>query len=160
MKRVNSVKVIFLVFLLGARDWAQAMADKEIFYSGKAPKPKGSYSQAVIYNGLLYISGQVPLDPETGLIIRSTIEEETEAVLNNIKIIIEEAGADMKDVLKVTCYLADMDDFSRFNNVYKEYFQQDPPARTTLQAGRLPLDVQVEIEAIVALPIINTDDHR
>jgi 2-iminobutanoate/2-iminopropanoate deaminase len=136
------------------------MADREIFYSDKAPKPKGSYSQAVIYNGLLYISGQVPLDPETGLIIRSTIEEETEAVLNNIKIITEEAGADMKDVLKVTCYLADMDDFSRFNNVYKEYFKQDPPARTTLQAGRLPLDVQVEIEAIVALPIINTDDHR
>ncbi len=136
------------------------MGNKRIFYSDKAPKPKGSYSQAVIYNGLLYISGQVPLDPETGLIIRSTIEEETEAVLNNIKIIIEEAGANMKDVLKVTCYLADMDDFNRFNNVYKEYFKQDPPARTTLQAGRLPLDVQVEIEAIVALPIINTDDHR
>ncbi len=127
------------------------MAAKKIFYSDKVPKPKGPYSQAVIHNGLLYISGQVPIDSETGLIIRGTIEEETGAVLNNVRIIVEEAGASMKDVLKVTCYLADLDDFDRFNNVYKEYFRQDPPARTTLQAGRLPLNVQVEIDAIVAL---------
>ncbi len=127
------------------------MAAKKIFYSAKAPKPKGPYSQAVIHNGLLYISGQVPMDPETGLIVRGTIEEETGAVLNNVRIIVEEAGASMKDVLKVICYLADIGDFDRFNNVYKEYFRQDPPARTTLQAGKLPLNVQVEIDAIVAL---------
>ncbi len=135
------------------------MAAKKIFYSDKVPKPKGPYSQAVIHNGLLYISGQVPIDPETGLIIRGTIEEETGAVLNNVRIIVEEAGASMKDVLKVTCYLADLDDFDRFNNVYKEYFRQDPPARTTLQAGRLPLNVKVEVDAIVALPLKSTDDH-
>ncbi|MFV1977203.1 MAG: RidA family protein [Candidatus Scalindua sp.] len=127
------------------------MTAKKIFYSDKVPKPKGPYSQAVIHNGLLYISGQVPVDPETGLIIRGTIEEETGAVLNNVRIIVEEAGAGMKDVLKVTCYLADLDDFDRFNNVYKEYFRQDPPARTTLQAGRLPLNVKVGVDAIVAL---------
>lgn len=127
------------------------MPVKKIFYSDKAPRPKGPYSQAVVHNGLLYISGQVPIDPKTGLIIRGTIEKETDAVLNNIKIIIEEAGAGMEDVLKVTCYLANLDNFERFNNGYKKYFLQNPPARTTLQAGRLPLDVQVEIDAIVAL---------
>jgi 2-iminobutanoate/2-iminopropanoate deaminase len=129
----------------------ERMADKKIFYSDKAPKPRGPYSQAVIYNGLLYIAGQIPLNVETGLMVRGTIEEETDAVLNNIKIIVEEAGARMEDVLKVTCYLADLDDFERFNNVYKRYFLENPPARSTIQAGRLPLDVQVEIDAIVAI---------
>lgn len=127
------------------------MSEKKIFCPNKAPKPKGPYSQAVIHNGLLYISGQVPVDPETGIIVRGTIEEETKVVLNNIKALVESAGASMKDVLKVTCYLADIDDFRRFNDVYKEYFKDEPPARTTIQAGKLPLDVQVEIDAIVAL---------
>jgi len=127
------------------------MSEKKIFYSDKAPEPKGPYSQAVIHNGLLYISGQVPINPETGIIVRGTIEDETKVVLNNIKALVESAGASMKDVLKVTCYLADIDDFRRFNDVYKEYFKDEPPARTTIQAGKLPLDVQVEIDAIVAI---------
>lgn len=127
------------------------MAGKKIFSTDKAPKPKGSYSQAVIHDGLLYISGQVPVDSMTGLLVRGTIEEETETVMNNIKIIVEEAGADMTDVLKVTCYLADMEDFARFNSVYERYFPVDPPARTTFQAAKLPMDVQVEMDAIVAL---------
>ncbi len=128
------------------------MAGKKVFFTHRAPEPKGPYSQAVIHDGLLYISGQVPVDPATGELVRGTIEEETEAVLNNIKIITEEAGADMDCVLKVTCYLADIHDFPRFNVVYEKYFAQYPPARTTLQAGKLPLDVQVEMDAIVALP--------
>ncbi len=128
------------------------MADKKIFYSERVPKPKGPYSQAVIHNGLLYISGQVPLDPVSGEVVRASIEEETEAALNNIKIMVEEAGSSMEAVLKVTCYLADIEDFARFNNVYGKYFSGNPPARTTFQAGRLPLDVQVEMDAIVALP--------
>ncbi len=133
------------------------MADKKIFYSDKAPKPKGPYSQAVIYNGLLYISGQVPLDSETGLMVRAAIEEETDVVMNNIRTIVTGAGARMEDILKITCYLTDIDDYVRFNDAYKKYFPQDPPARTVLQAGRLPLDVQLEIDAIVALPITNTE---
>lgn len=128
------------------------MTEKEIFCTDRAPEPKGPYSQAVIHNGLLYISGQVAIDPVKGELLRGTIEEETEVVLNNIKTIVEEAGAGIKDILKVTCYLADMVDFERFNNVYKTFFSKDPPARTALQAGRLPLDVQVEIDAITALP--------
>lgn len=128
------------------------MADKKIFYSERVPKPKGPYSQAVIHNGLMYISGQVPVDPVSGEVVRASIEEETEAVLNNIKIIVEEAGSSMEAVLKVTCYLADIEDFARFNNVYEKYFPGNPPARTTFQAGKLPLNVQVEMDAIVALP--------
>jgi 2-iminobutanoate/2-iminopropanoate deaminase len=128
------------------------MTDKKIFCSKKAPQSKGPYSQAVIHQGLLYLSGQIPLDPESGMLIRGTIEEETERVLRNIKGIVEEAGAHLEDVLKTTCYLADLNDFDSFNEVYKEFFLQNPPARTTIQAMRLPLNVQVEIDALVALP--------
>ena len=128
------------------------MAIKKIFCSDKAPKPKGPYSQAVIHNGLLYLSGQIPIDPSSGSLVRASIEEETEIVINNIKIIVEEAGGSMEGIIKTTCYLADMEDFARFNSVYEKHFIKDPPARTTFQAGRLPLDVQVEMDAIVALP--------
>lgn len=127
------------------------MGDKQIFFSERAPKPKGPYSQAVIHNGLLYLSGQLPVDTITGLMVRGTLEEETETVLHNIKIIVEEAGAGMEDVLKVSCYLADIENFAMFNNVYKKYFIEKPPARTVIQAGKLPMDVQIEIDAIVAL---------
>lgn len=127
------------------------MVGKQIFFSEKAPKPKGPYSQAVIHNGLLYLSGQLPVDTITGLMVRGTLEEETETVLHNIKIIVEEAGAGMEDVLKVSCYLADIENFAMFNNVYKKYFIEKPPARTVIQAGKLPMDVQIEIDAIVAL---------
>jgi 2-iminobutanoate/2-iminopropanoate deaminase len=128
------------------------MAVKRVFHSNKAPEPKGPYSQGVINNGLLYISGQIPIDMESGSIVRATIEEETEAVLNNIRTIVEEAGAKMDDVLKVTCYLADIEDFPRFNEAYGKYFPKFPPARTAFQAGKLPMDVQIEMDAIVALP--------
>lgn len=127
------------------------MQGKKIFVSERCPRPKGPYSQAVIHNNLLYLSGQIPVNPETGALVRSTIEEETAAVLDNIRSIVEEAGAGMEDVIKVTCYLADMDDFVRFNSVYQKSFTENPPARTTIQAARLPLDVQVEMDAIVAL---------
>jgi 2-iminobutanoate/2-iminopropanoate deaminase len=128
------------------------MNEKRVFYSKMAPRPKGPYSQAVIHRGLIYISGQVPVDPDTGLLVRGTIEEETEMVIRNIKLIVEEAGARMKDVLKTTCYLADLNDFERFNNIYKNYFLNDSPARTTIQAAGLPLNVQVEMDAIAVLP--------
>ncbi len=128
------------------------MKGKKTFSSSRGPKAQGPYSQAVIHNGLLYISGQIPIDPASGLLVRATIEEETESVLNNIRGIVEDAGARMEDVLKVTCYLADMNDFDRFNAVYGKYFSANPPARTSFQVARLPLDVQIEIDAIAALP--------
>lgn len=128
------------------------MANKRIFRSQKAPQAKGPYSQGVTHRGLLYVSGQLPVDPETGTPVRASIEEETNITLNNLKLIVEDAGSTMDDVLKVTCYLADIEDFPRFNEAYAKYFPQFPPARTTIQAGKLPLDVQIEIDAIVALP--------
>ncbi len=128
------------------------MADKEIFLTDKAPKPVGPYSQAVIHNGLMYVSGQIPIDPESGEPVRGTIEDETEAALRNLKVIVENAGAAMEDVLRVSCYLSDMEDFPRFNAVYATYFTNHPPARSTFQAAKLPMDVQVEVDAIVALP--------
>jgi len=128
------------------------MADKKIFLTEKAPKPVGPYSQAVIHEGIMYISGQIPLDPVSGELVRGTIEDETETAFNNLKTIIEEAGATMENVLRVSCYLADMEDFPRFNAVYATYFTDNPPARSTIQAAKLPLDVQVELDAIVALP--------
>jgi 2-iminobutanoate/2-iminopropanoate deaminase len=128
------------------------MADKKIFLTEKAPKPVGPYSQAVIHNGLMYVSGQIPIDPESGELVRGTIEDETKAALNNLKVIVEDAGASMEDVLRVSCYLLDMEDFPRFNAVYAQYFTSNPPARSSFQAAKLPLDVQVEVDAIVALP--------
>jgi 2-iminobutanoate/2-iminopropanoate deaminase len=125
------------------------MVKRQIFRSYKAPQPKGPYSQAVIYNGILYVSGQAPLDLATGRIVRGTIEEETRVALDNLKTIIEEAGYTLEGVLKVTCYLSNMDDFDKFNNIYSQYFRDLPPARTTIQAGRLPMDIKVEIDAIV-----------
>ena len=103
---------------------------RQPFHSDKAPQPKGPYSQAIIHNELLYVSGQGPAEPATGAIVRGTIEEQ--------------AGYSLEGVLKVTCYLSNMDDFDRFNKVYDA-----PPASTTVQAGRLPMDIGVEIDAVV-----------
>ena len=125
------------------------MVKRRAFHSDQAPPLKGPYSQAILHDELLYISGQGPIEPATGSIVRGTIEEETRTTLNNLKIIIEEAGYTLEGALKVTCCLSSMDDFDRFNKVYGEYFPDAPPARTTIQAGKLPMDIKVEIDAIV-----------
>ena len=125
------------------------MVKRKVFHSDQAPSPRGPYSQAILHNELLYVSGQGPVKPATGSIVRGTIEEETRTTLNNLKIIIEEAGYTLEGVLKVTCYLSSIDDFDRFNKVYSEYFADAPPARSLIQAGRLPMDIKVEIDAIV-----------
>ncbi len=127
------------------------MFEKKIFCTPRAPVPKGPYSQAVIHDGLLYISGQGPIDPGSGNLIKGCIEDETRVTLDNIKAIVEDAGAKMKDVLKVTCYLSEMSEFAMFNEVYNNFFSDDPPARTTIQAGKLPFGFKVEIDAVVAL---------
>lgn len=122
---------------------------RRVFHSDKAPSPRGPYSQAILYNGLLYVSGQGPFNPATDSVVQGTIEEETRTTLDNLKNIIEQAGYSLKGVLKVTCYLSNIDDYSRFNKVYSEYFPDAPPARSLIQAGRLPMDVWIEIDAIV-----------
>ena len=127
------------------------MAKRKVILTSKAPQPRGPYSQAVIHNGILYISGQGPIDPVTNKLINGTIHQETLRTLENIKAIILEAGGKLENILKITCYLANMDDYKAFNDVYKDYFIKEPPARTTIQAGRLPADIKIEVDAIVAL---------
>lgn len=127
------------------------MTKKKVILTSKAPQPRGPYSQAVIHNGILYISGQGPIDPVTNKPIKGTIHQETLRTLENIKAIIVEAGGKLENILKITCFLANMDDYSTFNKAYKDYFIKEPPARTTVQAGRLPADMKIEIDAIVAL---------
>lgn len=127
------------------------MAKRKVILTPKAPQPRGPYSQATLHNGILYISGQGPIDPITNKLIKGTIHQETIRTLENIKAIILEQGGKLENILKITCYLANMDDYTAFNNAYKDYFIKEPPARTTIQAGRLPADMKVEIDAIVAL---------
>ncbi len=121
---------------------------KEIISTTKAPAPVGPYSPVVAFDKLIFISGQGPLDTETGQLITATVGEEARQTLENIKNILEDVGSSMSNVLKVTAYLGDMDNFSAFNEVYAEYFPSDPPARTCIQAGRLPFDIKVEIDII------------
>ncbi|EGO2729319.1 RidA family protein [Enterococcus faecalis] len=114
----------------------------------QAPQAIGPYSQAKIVNGLLITSGQIPLDPETGKVVGTTIKEQTNQVLKNIQGILIEAGSDFAHVVKTTCYLQNMADFTAFNEVYAEYFSAEYPARTTIEISKLPMDVLVEIEII------------
>ena len=124
---------------------------RQAIQTDKAPKPVGPYSQAIRAGGLLFVSGQGALDPATGQPKRDGVEVESRQVMENLKTILEAAGSSLDRVVKSTCYLTDLADFQAFNNVYGEYFQKDPPARTTIQAARLPLDFRVEVDVIATV---------
>ncbi|MDD8031718.1 MAG: RidA family protein [Acidobacteriota bacterium] len=124
---------------------------KKVVKTDKAPKAIGPYSQAIKTNGFVFISGQIPLDPATGEIVGSTIEEQTHQVLKNIKAILESAGSSMAEVVKATVYLTDMNDFAKMNSIYAEYFSEPFPARAAVQVVRLPREVKVEVEVIATL---------
>jgi 2-iminobutanoate/2-iminopropanoate deaminase len=113
-----------------------------------APQAIGPYAQAIQYGDLLFVSGQVAIDPSTGDIVAGDIETQTDRVLKNIAAIIEAAGLSLKDVVKCSCFLKDMNDFVKFNGVYENYFAEILPARETVEVARLPKDVLVEISAI------------
>ncbi len=123
---------------------------KEIINTSQAPAPIGPYNQATSANNMLFISGQIPADPETGELLMSSIEEETHRVMKNLKAILEAAGLGFENVLKTSIFISDMDNFSRINEVYGSYFSGEYPARETVQVARLPKDVNVEISAIAA----------
>jgi 2-iminobutanoate/2-iminopropanoate deaminase len=127
------------------------MGEKKVFQTDKAAVTGGPYSQAIIHEGLIYVSGQGPADPETNRIKLGTIEEEAELTLENLRIILEEAGSSLDRVLKVTVFLLDMEEFGRFNEVYRRYFQKDLPARTCVQVARLPGSFRVEIDAVASI---------
>ncbi|MDX9905979.1 MAG: RidA family protein [Bacteroidales bacterium] len=121
---------------------------KKIISTPDAPKAVGPYSQAVEFNGMLFISGQIPIDPAIGKIVDGGIREQTEQVMKNIGVILKEAGYDYKDVVKSTCLLNDMDNFAAMNEVYARYYPENPPARAAYGVVRLPLGAMVEIETI------------
>ena len=118
--------------------------------SSQAPKPIGPYSQGVISGGLLFVSGQVALDPETGELLQGDIEVQVDRVLKNIMAILKEAKMGAEHVVKATVYLADLADFARMNEVYSRYLGKEPPARSTIQVAALPKGARVEIDVIAA----------
>jgi 2-iminobutanoate/2-iminopropanoate deaminase len=121
---------------------------KTIVATDSAPKAIGPYSQATAHNGLVYLSGQIPLDPATMQIIEGDIAAQTQRVMENLKAVLEAAGSSLSQVLKTTVYLKDMGEFAKMNEVYGRYFPDSPPARATVEVSRLPRDVRVEIECI------------
>ena len=125
---------------------------KEIIQTEHAPQAIGPYSQAVRANGLIFASGQIPIDPQTGEFVPGGIEEQTEQVLKNLTAVLEAAGSSLVNVVKTTVFLVDMQEFKAMNEVYGRFFKEQAPARATVEAARLPRDARVEIEAI-ALPV-------
>jgi 2-iminobutanoate/2-iminopropanoate deaminase len=121
---------------------------KKIISTKSAPAAVGPYSQAIKHGDLLFISGQIALDPKTGSLVEGDIEVQTRMVMQNIKAILEADGMTIHNVLKCTCFLKNMEDFERFNSVYKTYFEEGPPARECVEVSRLPKDVSVEVSAI------------
>lgn len=121
---------------------------KEIIATHGAPAAIGPYSQAVLWNGMVFCSGQIPLDPASGQMVEGGVAEQTVRVLENLKAVLEAAGSGLDKVLKTTVFLKDMSEFAAMNEVYSRYFTANPPARATVEAARLPRDVRVEIECI------------
>jgi 2-iminobutanoate/2-iminopropanoate deaminase len=121
---------------------------KEIVKTEAAPKAIGPYSQAVVHNGIAYLSGQIPLDPATGQMVDGGIEAQTERVLENLKAVLQACGSSLGNVLRTTVFLQDMGEFPKMNEVYSRYFGENPPARSTVQAARLPRDARVEIDCM------------
>ena len=126
--------------------------EKEILFTKGAPAAIGPYSQGIIAGGMIFVAGQIPIDPGTGELVKGGIEEKTRQVIRNIRAIAEAAGSDLSRALKTTVFLKNMDDFAAMNQVYAEYFTEKPPARSAIQVAALPKGADIEIEAIIALP--------
>ena len=124
---------------------------KETIQTDLAPAAIGPYSQAIKKNGMVFVSGQIPIDPATGALVEGDIRTQTRQVLNNVQAVLKAAGASLDDVVKATVFITNMDDFPLVNEAYSEFFQDQPPARACVEVSRLPKSVQVEIEAIAVL---------
>ena len=124
------------------------MVKKKVVQTEKAPKAIGPYSQAIQAGNFLFLSGQIPLDPKTGELVKGDIRKQTQQVLENIKGILESQGLGMENVVKSTIFLKDIANFNQVNEVYATYFPSSPPARSTVEVAKLPRDADIEIEAI------------
>ena len=121
---------------------------KKVIQTEKAPKAIGPYSQAIQAGNFLFLSGQIPLDPTTGELVKGDIRKQTQQVLENIKGVLESQGLGMEDIVKVTIFLKDIGNFNQVNEVYATYFPSSPPARSTVEVAKLPRDADIEIETI------------
>lgn len=124
---------------------------KDIVQTDTAPKAIGPYSQAIKAGGFLFVSGQIPIDPQSGQFVPGGIAEQTEQVMKNLSAVLVSAGSGLNRVVKATVFLADMDEFVAMNQVYGKYFSSDPPARATVEVARLPRDARVEIDVIAVI---------
>lgn len=129
-----------------------AGTERQVVATQEAPEAIGPYSQAIRVEGLLFTSGQVPLDPASGALIEGGIREQTAQVMRNLEAVLRAAGCSFEDVIKTTCFLTDLSEFAQFNEVYGGYFQSEPPARSTVQVGALPRGASVEVEMVARLP--------
>lgn len=124
------------------------MSVKEVLHTDLAPAAVGPYSQAIVANKMIFTSGQIPINPKTGKIEATTIEEQTEQVMQNLHCVLAEGGVAFDRVIKTTCFLADMNDFAAFNSVYGKHFPENAPARSCVQVAALPMGAKVEVEVI------------
>ncbi len=124
---------------------------RQVILSSDAPQPLSVYSQAIQSGSLLFLAGQIPLDPNSGELVSGSIALETERIMQNLNAVLSAAGASLKNVVKTTVYLTNMGDFAEFNEAYGRHFPSAPPARTTVAVAALPKGVRIEIEAIAAL---------
>lgn len=121
---------------------------KSIISTDKAPQAIGPYSQAIEFNGMIFTSGMIPINPADGTLVTGSVEEQAEQALKNLKALVEESGSSMEQVVKTTVFIKDMNDFAKINEVYARYFTKNYPSRSCVEVARLPKDVLVEIEAI------------
>ncbi len=127
------------------------MHQRKVISTDKAPAAIGPYSQAINFGPLVFVSGQIPVDPVSGT-IPENVQDQTHQALKNVRAILQAAGGDLNNVVKTTVFIKDMNDFAKINEVYAQYFTEEPPARACVEVARLPKDVLVEIEAIAVIP--------
>jgi 2-iminobutanoate/2-iminopropanoate deaminase len=125
--------------------------DRTVVATSNAPKAVGPYSQGICTGKLLFTAGQIPLDPETGKLVGTTIEEQTHQALKNLQAVVEAAGSSLQQVIKVTVFMTDLGQFQAMNTIYAEYFSTDPPARSAFQVSALPLGAEIEIECVALI---------
>ena len=152
--RKNKLRIyffIYLIFPLQCLNSLELLMLKEPIQTNKAPKAIGAYSQAIKSGDFLFISGQIPLNPETMKIVDSSFEESAQRVISNLENICKEAGASLDDIVKLNIYLFDLENFNTLNKIMEERFSKPFPARATVEVARLPKDVMIEMDAIVSL---------